>query len=60
MIKDRFLVLSVAFMIAIDLLILIMYYLVEGIERNLTVSQIPHTEEPVKMKGVSSWKKDFF
>ena len=46
------LVLGVAALVGIDLTIIIMYMLVEGIRDNLKVKVVPHRERPVVIEGV--------
>ena len=51
-IKDRYLVLGVAFLVAIDMIIIIVYMLVEGIQSNLVTQQVTSREKPMKIEGV--------
>ncbi len=48
-IKDRVLVLGVACLVAIDLIILITYTLVEGIRGSIDAQQVSHREEPTEV-----------
>ena len=43
---------SVASLVAIDLVILVTYTLVEGIMGNLAVQQVSNKEQPMKTEGV--------
>ena len=58
-IKDRFLMLGVASLVAVDLLILITYTLVEGIRGNLQAKKVTSSEMPITTEGVrnnhTSW-----
>lgn len=51
-IKDRFLILGVAVLVAIDLTILVTYTLIEGIRGNLVVQEVVHKEKPVNIGKV--------
>ena len=52
-IKDRFLILGVAMLVAVDLTILVTYTLVEGIRGNLVAQEVVHKEKPVNIEEVS-------
>ena len=51
--KDRILILGVGSLVAIDLIILVTYYIVEGLQRDLVVTQVPNQENPTVVEGVS-------
>ena len=53
-IKDRILILGVASLVAIDLVILVTYTLVEGIRGNLVAIQVAHGERETSVEGVSN------
>jgi hypothetical protein len=50
--------LGVGALVAIDLTILTVYYLVEGIRGNLVALEVPHKEKPTKVDGVSNIYSD--
>ena len=52
-VKDRILILGVGSLVAIDLIILVTYYIVEGLQRDLVVTQVPNQENPTVVEGVS-------
>lgn len=52
-VKDRFLVLGVVALVAVDIVILITYILVEGIRGSLTTKRVVHKEKPTTVEGVS-------
>ncbi len=52
-ITDRYLILGVASMVAIDLIILVTYTLVEGIMGKLDARRVAHSENPRIVAGVS-------
>ena len=47
------LVLGVASMVAIDLIMLTTYMIVEGVKGNLSATQVTHKEVPTTVEGVS-------
>ena len=51
--KDSVLILGVALLVAIDVIILVVYTIVEGIGGNLAAHQAVHMEKPIKTEGVS-------
>ena len=51
-IRDRYLMLGVAALVAIDLTILVIYALVEGVRGNLVALEVPHKERPKNIEGV--------
>lgn len=53
-IKDGILILSVVGLVGVDLIILIVYTLVEGVRGNLVAIEVPHKEKPMKIEGVST------
>ena len=48
------LALGVGFLVLIDLLILVVYTVVEGVQGNLEATRISHVENPEEKSGVSS------
>lgn len=52
-VKDRVLILGVAALVAMDLIILVTYTLVEGIKGNLGSQEVTHRGNPVLVQGVS-------
>ena len=54
-VKDRILILGVGSLVAIDLIILVTYYIVEGLQRDLVVTQVPNQENPTVVEGVSKF-----
>ena len=58
-IRDWMLMMVVVAMVAIDLVILVVYTLVEGFQNNFTISQVSHQENPVFTEGVSSNSVNF-
>ena len=56
--KDTTLMLGVAFLVGIDLIILITYCIVEGVKNELVAKRVSHKERPVTltMEGVSGVK----
>lgn len=53
-IKDRYLVLGVALLVCVDLIILVTYFVVEGVRGNLGAQQVSYRERPRKVEGVST------
>ena len=51
--KDKLLMLGVAVLVAIDLIILVVYTLVEGIRGNLVAKKVTHRQMPTTVEGVS-------
>ncbi len=52
-VQDWVLILCVAAMVGVDLTILVIYMLVEGLGGNLDAQLVPNRENPSKVKGVS-------
>ena len=52
-IRDRWLVLGVFLLLAIDLVILVTYTVVEGLEDNLKPTLVVHAGNPSSVEGVS-------
>jgi hypothetical protein len=50
--KDSTLVLGVVLMVAMDVIILIVYSIVEGMRGNLAAHRDVHMEKPMKIEGV--------
>lgn len=53
-VKDRILILGVGCLVAIDLVILVTYYVVEGVRRDIVILQVPNQENPIVVEGVSA------
>ena len=51
-IKDWQLALGVLTLVLVDLTILLVYTVVEGVQGNLTVDRIPNKEKPMSVDGV--------
>ena len=51
--KDPHLALFVCALVAVDVVILLLFTLVEGVQGNLEPSMVPNTENPSDMIGVS-------
>ena len=51
--KDHHLVLFVCALVAVDVIILLLFTLVEGVQGNLEPSMVPNTENPSEIRGVS-------
>ena len=51
--KDPHLVLFVCALVAVDVIILLLFTLVEGVQGNLEPSMVPNTENPSDTQGVS-------
>ena len=52
MVKDGLPMLGVASLVAVDLVILVMYTLVEGIRGKLIAQQVSNRENPMRIEGV--------
>ena len=52
--SDGILMMGVATLVAIDLTILVVYTLVEGIRGKLVITEVPHKEQPQIIEGVST------
>ena len=50
--KDRHLALGVLMLVLTDLMILLVYTLVEGVQGNLIAQRVPNRENPMDVKGV--------
>lgn len=50
--KDSVLILGMAVLVAIDVIILVVYTIVEGLNDNLTAIQVEHMEKPIEIEGV--------
>ncbi len=52
--QDWLLAVGVGLLVLIDVIILVVYSLVEGVRGNLMAMRIPHIEHPEETSGVSS------
>jgi len=50
--KDRHLALGVLMLVLTDLVILLVYTIVEGIQGNLIAQRVPNRENPMDVEGV--------
>ena len=50
--KDRHLALGVLMLVLTDLMILLVYTLVEGVQGNLIAQRVPNRENPMDVEGV--------
>ena len=52
LLKDCHLAFGVLALVLVDLIILLVYTIVEGVQGNLTVIRVPNREYPMDMEGV--------
>ena len=50
--KDSTLILSVLLLVGVDVIILLVYVIVEGTKGTLSAKQVPHAERPTRTEGV--------
>ena len=50
--KDSILILSVLLLVGTDVIILLVYAIVEGTRGTLSAKQVPHAEKPIRTEGV--------
>ena len=50
--QDRYLALGVMVLVLVDVIILLAYTIVEGVQGNLTAIRVPNRENPMSIEGV--------